>query len=60
MSPVFVSGVDEIWCVLLSHSQTQEESTRNVVAECLGKLCKMEPTKFLPELIVSVEQKAAQ
>jgi len=46
-----VNEIDEIWAVLLNHSKAQEESTRNVVAECMGKLCKIEPTKFLPQLI---------
>jgi cullin-associated NEDD8-dissociated protein 1 len=43
--------MDEIWTVLLSHSKAPEESIRNIVAECIGKLCKIEPTKFLPALV---------
>jgi len=46
-----VNEIDGIWAVLLNHSKAQEESTCNVVAECMGKLCKIEPTKFLPQLI---------
>jgi len=41
---------------LLNHSKAPEESTRNVVAECMGKLCKIEPMKFLPQLL-NISQK---
>lgn len=35
----------------MNHAKSAEESTRNVVAEIFGQLCKIEPTKFLPQLI---------
>lgn len=45
------SNADEIWALLLRSSESdQEEGTRTVVAECLGKLALTEYTKFLPQL----------
>lgn len=39
-----------IWNLLLSHCENKEEGTRNVVAECLGKLTMVDPEKLLPQL----------
>lgn len=45
------NAADEIWTLLLESSESeQEEGTRTVVAECLGKLALTDPTKFLPQL----------
>ncbi|KAI6237157.1 hypothetical protein M3Y95_00235700 [Aphelenchoides besseyi] len=55
-SDVFKNVVNDIWTVLLNHSQAQEESTRNVVAECMGKLCRIEPMNFLPQLIKTTKE----
>ncbi|KAI9258404.1 armadillo-type protein [Helicostylum pulchrum] len=45
------SAADEIWALLIRSSESdQEEGTRTVVAECLGKLALTEYTKFLPQL----------
>ncbi|KAI7863566.1 armadillo-type protein [Spinellus fusiger] len=42
---------NEIWDILLESSESeQEEGTRTVVAECLGKLALTDPPKFLPQL----------
>ncbi|ETN80880.1 HEAT repeat protein, partial [Necator americanus] len=47
---VFRSRISEIWPVLIAHADGNEEGTRNVVAECLGKLCVIDPHGLLPEL----------
>ncbi|KAG0233459.1 Cullin-associated NEDD8-dissociated protein 1 [Actinomortierella wolfii] len=44
------SFASEIWTLLFANCESQEEGTRNVVAECLGKLTLTNPYKFLPEL----------
>ena len=43
----YVGGV---WVLLLKHGEVQEEGTRNVVAECLGKLTLIDPETLLPRL----------
>ncbi|KAI8644343.1 armadillo-type protein [Parasitella parasitica] len=44
-------AADEIWTLLLESSESdQEEGTRTVVAECLGKLALTDSHKFLPQL----------
>lgn len=42
--------LDVIWELLLKHCECPEEGTRNVVAECLGKLTLMNPEVLLPRL----------
>lgn len=42
--------VELVWSLLLKHSECQEEGTRNVVAECLGKLTLIDPETLLPRL----------
>lgn len=42
--------LDPIWSLLLKHCECPEEGTRNVVAECLGKLTLMNPHVLLPRL----------
>eukprot|EP01135_Chromosphaera_perkinsii_P001602 Nk52_evm72s207 gene=Nk52_evmTU72s207 len=42
--------IKEIWGLLFDHCESREEGTRNVVAECLGKLTVMNPELLLPEL----------
>ena len=39
--------------LLFSHCESAEEGTRNVVAECLGKLTLIDPDRLLPLLKVS-------
>ncbi|RXG58982.1 Cullin-associated NEDD8-dissociated protein 1 [Armadillidium vulgare] len=42
--------VGHIWDQLFQHAECQEEGTRNVVAECLGKLTLINPSQLLPKL----------
>lgn len=42
--------VSSIWNMLLNHCECPEEGTRNVVAECLGKLTLINPSELLPML----------
>ncbi|KAM9859887.1 cullin-associated NEDD8-dissociated protein 2 [Aulostomus maculatus] len=42
--------VESVWALLFQHCESQEEGTRNVVAECLGKLTLVNPTLLLPRL----------
>lgn len=42
--------LNNIWTLLINHSECKEEGTRNVVAECLGKLTLMAPNELLPSL----------
>lgn len=44
--------VELVWSLLLKHCECQEEGTRNVVAECLGKLTLIDPETLLPRLKV--------
>ncbi|KAK4337023.1 hypothetical protein RND71_043999 [Anisodus tanguticus] len=54
INPVMIQTLkphlDSIWSLLLNHCQCPEEGTRNVVAECLGKLITMNPEELLPKL----------
>ncbi|XP_034021823.1 cullin-associated NEDD8-dissociated protein 2 [Thalassophryne amazonica] len=42
--------VESIWALLFQNCQCQEEGTRNLVAECLGKLTLVNPAQLLPRL----------
>uniref|UniRef100_A0A4W4GHI8 TATA-binding protein interacting (TIP20) domain-containing protein n=1 Tax=Electrophorus electricus TaxID=8005 RepID=A0A4W4GHI8_ELEEL len=42
--------VENVWTLLLKHCECTEEGTRNVVAECLGKLTLIDPETLLPRL----------
>ncbi|KAM6301080.1 cullin-associated NEDD8-dissociated protein 1-like [Aegotheles albertisi] len=42
--------VEDIWALLFKHCECTEEGTRNVVAECLGKLTLVNPLELLPRL----------
>ncbi|KAJ1350296.1 Cullin-associated NEDD8-dissociated protein 1 [Parelaphostrongylus tenuis] len=57
---VFRSRISEIWPVLIAHADGTEEGTRNVVAECLGKLCVIDPHGLLPELKALVTSPSAR
>ncbi|TRY93810.1 hypothetical protein DNTS_012179 [Danionella cerebrum] len=42
--------VENIWSLLFKHCECAEEGTRNIVAECLGKLTLVSPSELLPRL----------
>ncbi|XP_044156534.1 cullin-associated NEDD8-dissociated protein 1-like isoform X1 [Bufo gargarizans] len=41
---------EDVWKLLLQHCEATEEGTRNVVAECVGKLTLVNPAQLLPRL----------
>ncbi|KAH8244135.1 cullin-associated NEDD8-dissociated protein 1 [Drosophila bipectinata] len=43
-------SVPSIWSQLFKHCECSEEGSRNVVAECLGKLVLVNPDELLPQL----------
>ena len=45
---------DLLWGPLFENSQNAEETTRNVAAACLGKLATIAPSRYLPELHVTI------
>ncbi|XP_033207231.1 cullin-associated NEDD8-dissociated protein 1 isoform X2 [Belonocnema kinseyi] len=47
--------VPSIWMLLYRHCECTEEGTRNVVAECLGKLTLIDPGTLLPKLQESLK-----
>ena len=57
---VFLRHVGEIWEVLVAHAGAEEEGTRNVVAECLGRLVRIQPKALLPKLQAHVKDPAWQ
>ncbi|CAN9512592.1 unnamed protein product [Ophioblennius macclurei] len=42
--------VESIWALLFQNCECPEEGTRNLVAECLGKLTLVNPAQLLPRL----------
>ncbi|XP_043472361.1 cullin-associated NEDD8-dissociated protein 1 [Leptopilina heterotoma] len=62
-SPLGVSHlqnfVPSIWLLLYRHCECTEEGTRNVVAECLGKLTLIDPASLLPKLQESLNSTSA-
>lgn len=42
--------IPAIWQQLFNHCECSEEGTRNIVAECLGKLTLINPSELLPQL----------
>ncbi|KAG7200534.1 hypothetical protein KM043_001097 [Ampulex compressa] len=51
--------VPSIWMLLYRHCECTEEGTRNVVAECLGKLTLIDPATLLPRLQESLKSPSA-
>nr|CAD2136226.1 unnamed protein product [Meloidogyne enterolobii] len=56
---VFTNGVAEIWELLIKYCGSNEESIRNVVAECIGRLCTVNPGHFVVELVQQVNSSSA-
>lgn len=52
--------VPQIWAVLFAHCENNEEGTRNVVAECIGKLTLVDPESLLPQLQAQLSSTSAQ
>ncbi|XP_044761676.1 cullin-associated NEDD8-dissociated protein 1 [Coccinella septempunctata] len=50
--------VPAIWTQLYRHCECTEEGTRNVVAECLGKLTLIDPANLLPQLKASLKSES--
>lgn len=51
--------VRSIWSMLFHHCECSEEGTRNLVAECLGKLTLIDPPTLLPNLQSYLGSKSA-
>ncbi|CAI9623879.1 unnamed protein product [Staurois parvus] len=50
---------EDVWKLLLEHCEATEEGTRNVVAECLGKLLLVDPSQLLPKLCKQLKSGSA-
>ncbi|XP_063702337.1 cullin-associated NEDD8-dissociated protein 1 [Culicoides brevitarsis] len=48
-------SVPSIWLQLFKYCECSEEGSRNVVAECLGKLVLVQPEKLLPQLQAALQ-----
>lgn len=51
--------VSNIWTMLFNHCECPEEGTRNVVAECLGKLTLIDSANLLPKLKDSLKTESS-
>ncbi|XP_037960682.1 cullin-associated NEDD8-dissociated protein 1 [Teleopsis dalmanni] len=51
-------SVPSIWAQLFKYCECTEEGSRNVVAECLGKLVLVNPEDLLPRLQVALHNKS--
>lgn len=52
-------SVPSIWNQLFKHCECSEEGSRNVVAECLGKLVLVDPEALLPRLQEALNSESA-
>lgn len=51
--------VPSMWHYLYEYRECSEEGTRNVVAECLGKLTLIDPDTLMPHLRESLNSESA-
>jgi cullin-associated NEDD8-dissociated protein 1 len=51
--------ISPIWETLIKHCECAEEGTRNVVAECIGKLTLLDPQTLIPNLKVYLDSPSA-
>lgn len=51
-------SVPSIWGQLFKHCECSEEGSRNVVAECLGKLVLVNPEELLPQLQMALRSES--
>ncbi|XP_030383678.1 cullin-associated NEDD8-dissociated protein 1 [Scaptodrosophila lebanonensis] len=56
---LLLPSVPSIWTQLFKHCEYSEEGSRNVVAECLGKLVLVNPEGLLPELQKALRSESA-
>uniref|UniRef100_A0A3B4AR27 TATA-binding protein interacting (TIP20) domain-containing protein n=1 Tax=Periophthalmus magnuspinnatus TaxID=409849 RepID=A0A3B4AR27_9GOBI len=49
-APSLFPHLESIWALLFQNAQCPEEGTRNLIAECLGKLTLVNPDQLLPRL----------
>ncbi|RKP26633.1 armadillo-type protein, partial [Syncephalis pseudoplumigaleata] len=54
------SYADDIWSLLFAESEAEEEASKNVTAECVGRLTLANPRKFLPELQARIQSDSAR
>ncbi|GAA5941561.1 uncharacterized protein JCM15063_001621 [Sporobolomyces koalae] len=50
---------DSLWAPLFEHYDNEEESTRNVAADCIGHLTTSNPARYLPQLQARLASESA-
>lgn len=58
MIQLLAPHLESVWIMLMNHCECPEEGTRNVVAECLGKLTVTNPGALLPRLKEQVKNRS--
>jgi cullin-associated NEDD8-dissociated protein 1 len=51
--------ISDIWQILIKHCECNEEGTRNVVAECIGKLTLLDPETLITKLESYLDSRSA-